>query len=76
MREFTVRLLQLYVIGALQSHSYCQQTQNAKLKKCVTVLSRVLKSPRSVTARKSFGSEFHACRRAGIREGTLAELGA
>jgi len=50
-----MRLLQLQVIGALQSHPDCQQTQNAKLKKCV--LSRFLKSPGSVTARKSFGSE-------------------
>ena len=47
-------------ISALQSHPNCQQTQNAKLKKCV--LSRFLKRPGSVTARrpKSFGSEFHA----------------
>jgi len=56
IRGFIVRLLQ--VIGALRSHPNCQQTQKAKLKECV--LSRFLKSPGSLAACKSFGSEFHA----------------
>ena len=44
IRGFIVRLLQSWVIGALQSHPNCQQTQKAKLKKCV--LSRFLKKSR------------------------------
>ena len=58
IRGFIVRLLPVIVHRCITESSELSANRESQTKKCV--LSRFLKSPGSVTAHKSFSSEFHA----------------